>query len=225
MAVAIAALVWGSSRAPVSEAAGNPLYLHGTGVSPACVPLTMDQVVGARATPCAIQSAGVTAVFGFTNLPAQTVTAGVWSFTMYWSGGSGNTADTVTVSAGVTALPTCVGFTPTIPTAGTTWTTTYGASGANPTSPFTVSTTSPPLQPALTIPAGGSLCLQVVLTHNTGGKPSMLYDSGIGVADTHLTPPSTVVPESLLPFAALALAIPLITGRRRVLSLLRWRTR
>jgi hypothetical protein len=53
----------------------------------------------------------------------------------------------------------------------------------------------------------------------------MLYDGGIGVADTRLTPPSTIVPESLLPFAALALAIPLITGRRRVLSLLQWRAR
>jgi hypothetical protein len=97
--------------------------------------------------------------------------------------------------------------------------------GLNTTSPFTVSTSSPPLQPALSIPAGGSLCLQVVLTHSTGGKPSMIYDGGVGVADTHLTPPSTVVPESLLPFAALALAIPMITGRRRLLALVRGRVR
>jgi len=225
MAVAIAALVWGSSRAPVSEAAGNPLYLHGTGVAPACVPLTMDQTAGTRATPCAIQSAsgGVTSVFGFTNLPAQTVTAGVWAFTMYWTGGTGSTLDTVTVSAGVSATATCAGFTPSIPAAGTTWTTTYGASGTNTTSPFTVTTSG--LQPALSIPAGGSLCLQVVLTHSTGGKPSMVYDGGVGVADTHVTAPSTIVPESVLPFAALALAIPLITGRRRLLALVQRRAR
>jgi glycosyltransferase involved in cell wall biosynthesis len=225
MAVAIAALVWGSSRAPVSEAAGNPLYLHGTGVSPACAASTMDQTAGARATPCAIQSSsgGVTAVFAFTNLPAQTVTAGVWSFTMYWSGGSGSTLDTVTVSAGVTALPTCAGFTPTIPNAGSTWTATYGASGANTTSPFAVSTSAS--QGALLIPAGGSLCLQVTLTHSTGGKPSMIYDGATGIADSHLTPPSVVVPESLLPIAGFALLIPLITGRRRLLALVRSRVR
>ena len=223
MAAAIAALVWGSSKAPVSEAAGNPLYLHGTGVAPACAASTMDQTVGAQATPCAIQSGSPAAVFGFTNLPAQTVTAGVWSFTMYWNGGTGNTADTVTLSVGVSALPTCAGFAPTIPNGGTTWTTTYGGSGTNTTSPFTVSTSA--AQAALTIPAGGSLCLQVVLIHNTGGKPSMLFDGAIGVADTHLTPPSVVVPESVLPFAALAVAIPLITGRRRLLALVRRRAR
>jgi len=225
MMVAIAALVWGSSRAPVSQAAGNPLYLHGTGVSPACVPSTMNQTVGTQSTPCTVQSAagGATATFGFTNLPAQTVTAGVWSFTMYWNGGSGSTVDSVTASVGVTALATCVGFTPTIPNAGTTWTTTYGANGALTTSPFTVSTSAS--QSALTIPAGGSLCLQVVLTHSTGGRTSMVYDGAVGVADTHLTPPSVVVPESVLPFAALALAIPLVTGRRRLLSLVPRRTR
>jgi glycosyltransferase involved in cell wall biosynthesis len=218
MAVAITALVWGSSRAPVSEAAGNPLYLHGTGVAPACVPLTMDQTVGAQGTPCAIQSAsgGVTSVFAFTSLPAQTVTGGVWSFTMYWTGGNGNTMDQVTLTVGTSASPTCVPFTPVF-----SWSATYGASTVNPTSPLTMTTN----QGQLGILNGQTLCLQVVLTHSTGGKPSMLYDGGVGVADTHLTPPSTIVPEALLPFAGLALAIPLVTGRRRLLSLLRWRVR
>ena len=37
----------------------------------------------------------------------------------------------------------------------------------------------------------------------------MLYDGVAGAADTHVAPPSVVVPESLLAFAGLALAIPL----------------
>ena len=112
---------------------------------------------------------------------------------------------------------------PSVPNAGTTWTTTYGGSGANTTSPFSVSTSGS--QAALSIPAGGSLCVQVALIHATGGKPSLLYDGLVGTADTHVTPPSVVVPESLLPFAGLALAIPLVTGRRRLKSLAKWVTR
>jgi hypothetical protein len=60
-------------------------------------------------------------------------------------------------------------------------------------------------------------------THGTGGATSILYDGAAGVADTQLITPSIVVPESVLGFAALALAIPLITGRRRLLSFFRVR--
>jgi hypothetical protein len=63
----------------------------------------------------------------------------------------------------------------------------------------------------------------VVLTHNTGGKPSMTYDGAAGTADTRLVPPTTVVPESLAGWLGLALAIPVITQRRRLLSFLRSR--
>ena len=219
------ALAWGSSQAPVVQAAGNPLYLHGTGTSPGCTPSTMDQTVGTRPTACAIQSqsGGVTLTWSFTNLPAQTVAAGVWSFTMYWTGGSGATNDTVAVSVGTSATASCAGFVPVIPNALSTWTTTFGSSGANNTSPFTVNTSASQLP--LIIPAGGSLCLTVVLTHGTGGKPSITYDGTAGVADTSLVPPTTVVPESLVAWIGLALAIPLFTARRRVLSFLRVRAR
>jgi hypothetical protein len=217
--LAFGALAWGAGRVPVVQAAGSPLYLHG---GPACATQTMDQNTGTQATPCAIQSSsgGVATVFGFTNLPAQTVSAGVWSFTMYWTGGTGNTNDTVTVSAGVSLTASCAGFLATVPAAPSTWTTTYGLSGALTTSPFTVSTSAPQLLP-MVIPAGGSLCLQVVLTHTSGGKPSMTYDGIAGVADTRLIPPTSVVPESLLGWLSLAFAIPLLTQRRRVLSFLR----
>jgi hypothetical protein len=173
------------------------------------------------ATPCSIQSSsgGVTTVFGFTNLPAQTVAAGTWSFTMNWTGGNGNTNDTVTLSAGISLTSSCTGFLATVPNGLTTWTATYGSSGANLTSPFTVNTSSSQLP--MVIPAGGSLCLQVVLTHSTGGKPSMIYDGAVGTADTRLVPPSTVVPESLVGWLGLALAIPLVTQRRRLLAVLR----
>jgi hypothetical protein len=78
-------------------------------------------------------------------------------------------------------------------------------------------------QLALVIPAGGSLCLSVTLTHNTGGKPDMLYDGTAGVGDTRVVPPSIVVPESVLGFVGLALLIPLFTARRRLLSLVKVR--
>jgi 1,2-diacylglycerol 3-beta-glucosyltransferase len=219
--LAVSALLVGSTNVPVVQSAGNPLYLHGTGTSPGCTPSTMDQVVGARATACAFSATGATAVFGFTNLPAQTVSAGVWSLTMYWTGGSGLTQDTVSVTVGAVAGASCAGFVGTIPNAGTTWTTTVGSNGINTTSPFTVSTSAS--QAALVIPAGGSLCLAVTLTHNTGGRISMTYDGTAGVADTRLVPPSTVVPEALLGLLGVALVIPLITGRRRVLAFLRVR--
>ena len=213
-----------SSRAPVVEAAGNPLYLHGTGPGPTCTASTIDQNVGAQATPCQIQSAGVTTTWAWTSLPAQTVAAGVWTFTLYWAGGTGSTSDTVAIAAGVSATSSCTGFAATVPNPGTTWTATYGASTGNPTSPVTASTSASQLP--LVIPAGGSLCVSVTLTHNTGGKPFMLYDGASGVASTGIVPPSIIVPESLIGFAGLALAIPLITGRglllRRVVA---WRAR
>ena len=219
--LAVGALLWGSARVPIVESAGNPLYVHGTGVSPACVPSTMDQVVGVRATPCSVTSNGTTAVFGFTNLPSQTVSAGVWSLKFYWNGGTGSVSDTITVSVGAVAGASCVGFVASIPNGGSTWTTTYGSGGANTTSPVTVNTSAS--QAALVIPAGGSLCLRVVLAHGTGGATSILFDGTAGVADTQMIPPSTVVPESLLGFIGLALMIPIITGRKRLLSFLRVR--
>src|SRR5260370_709609 len=193
--LAFGALAWGSTRVPIVQAAGNPLYLHGGAL---CTAPSLDQTTGSMATPCSIQSTsgGVTAVFGFTNLPAQTVAAGTWSFTMNWTGGNGNTNDTVTLSAGISLTSSCTGFVATVPNGLSTWTATYGSSGANLTSPFTVTTSASQLP--MVIPAGGSLCLQVVLTHNTGGQPSMVYDWPVGTADTRLVPPSSVVPESLV---------------------------
>jgi hypothetical protein len=69
------------------------------------------------------------------------------------------------------------------------------------------------------IPAGGSLCLSVTITHTTGGATSMLYDGVAGAGDTRVVPPSIVVPEDLLGFLAVGLVVPLITGRPRLLAL------
>src|SRR4029077_9021410 len=111
----------------------NPLYLHGTGVLPGGTPSTMDPNIGTQATACAVQPAagGVISTFAFANLPAQTVT-GVWSFTMFWSGGTGLTNDTVTLTVGLSTSATCSPFVPAF-----NWSTTYGAAGVNTTSPFT----------------------------------------------------------------------------------------
>jgi hypothetical protein len=183
----------------------------------------MNQGVGIRPTPCVIRStaAGVRTVWGFTNLPAQTVGPGVWAFTMYWNDGSRLTNDTVTVTAGVSATASCAGFAATIPNAGTTWSTTFGAAGANTASPFTVSTSAS--QASLSIPAGGSLCLSVTLTHNRGEATNFSYDGTAGVADTRVLPPTIVVPESDLAFVGLALMIPVMTGRKRLLAVVRHR--
>src|SRR5260370_36423199 len=99
------------------QAGGTPLYRHGTGHAPACTAPTMDQLAGSKNPACAIQSTpgGVTTVFGFTNLPAQTVAAGVWSFSMYWTGGGRDTNGTRTLSVGGSATARCAVFVPSIP--------------------------------------------------------------------------------------------------------------
>src|SRR4029077_4748998 len=203
-------LALASTQAPVVNAAGNPLYLHGTGTAPGCTASTADQAVGTRTTACEILSGTGATTWTFGNLPAQTVAAGVWSFTMYWTGGTGNTADTVAVAAGTSLTASCAGFVPTVPGVGT-WSTTYGSSGTNTTSPFTVSTSASQLPMVIT--SGGSLCIRVTLTHNTGGKPSMVYDGVAGAADTSVLPPSIIVPESLLGLLGFAAIVPLLAGR------------
>ena len=203
-------LALASTHAPVVSAAGNPLYLHGTGTAPGCTASTIDQNPGSTNPGCQIQSeaGGVATTWTFSNLPAQTVAGGVWTFTMYWTGGSGQTNDTVTIAAGVSLTASCAGFVATIPNAGTTWSTTYGA---NTTSPFTVSTSASQLPVVIT--PGGSLCVTVTLTHGTGGKPSMVYDGPVGVGDTRIVPPSIIVPESLLGLVGLVAVVPLLVTR------------
>ena len=128
---------------------------------------------------------------------------------------------TVTVSAGVVAGASCAGFAASVPNAGTTWTTTYGRGGAHTTSPFTVNTSAS--QAALVIPAGGSLCLRVDVSQSNGNDVDLAYDGAAGVGDTRVVPPSIVVPESLLAFAGFALLVPLVTGRKRWLALIKGR--
>jgi len=203
-------LALASTHAPVVSAAGNPLYLHGTGTAPGCTASTIDQNPGSTNPGCQIQSeaGGVATTWTFSNLPAQTVAGGMWTFTMYWTGGSGQTNDTVTIAAGVSLTASCAGFVATIPNAGTTWSATYGA---NTTSPFTVSTSASQLPVVIT--PGGSLCVTVTLTHGTGGKPSMVYDGPVGVGDTRIVPPSIIVPESLLGLVGLVAVVPLLVTR------------
>ncbi|TME67843.1 MAG: glycosyltransferase [Chloroflexi bacterium] len=213
LALVFAGLAAASVRAPVVSAAGNPLYLHGSGVAPGCTATSVDQAIGTRTTACEIQSApgGVVTTWAFSNLPAQTVTAGVWTFSMDWTGGNGNTNDTVTVAAGVSATSSCAVFVPLIPNAGSTWTASYGSGVGNTTSPLTASTSASQLP--VVIVAGGSLCIQVTLTHVTGGKPSMVYDGLAGAGDTQIVPPSIIVPESLAGFLGFAAVVPLFAAR------------
>jgi hypothetical protein len=73
------------------------------------------------------------------------------------------------------------------------------------------------------IPPGGSLCFQVDGSQGNGNNLDLVYDGTAGVGDTRLVPPSIVVPESLLGFAAFALLIPLFTSRKRVLAFVKVR--
>jgi hypothetical protein len=75
----------------------------------------------------------------------------------------------------------------------------------------------------LVIPQGGSLCLSVTLSHNTGGRPSLLYDGIANVADTRIVPPSIIVPEALLGLVGLAAFIPMLAGRKRLFAFVRIR--
>jgi 1,2-diacylglycerol 3-beta-glucosyltransferase len=216
LVLTLGALAWGSLTAPLVSAAGNPLYLHGTGTAPGCAPASMSPTVGSRAPGCTLNDA--IGVFAYSGLPAQTVAAGVWSFTMYWTPAGPIPLSHITLSVGVSATASCAGFVATIPNAGTTWTTTFGALGAHTTSPFTVSTSAS--QAALVIPAGGSLCLRADISQEEDDVP-MVYDGRAGEGDTRLIPPTTVVPESVLGLVGVALLIPIVTGRRKVLSLLK----
>jgi len=206
-------LALASIHAPVVSAAGNPLYLHGAGTAPGCAASTVDQTAGTRSTACQVQSAagGVTTTWAWSNLPAQTVTAGSWTLNMSWTGGSGTTHDTVSVAVGVSPTASCASFVATIPNPGTTWTADYGASVAGSTNPLTVTTSASQLP--LVITPGGTLCISVTLTHETGGKPSMLYDGTAGNGSTNIVAPSIIVPESLLPLAGFALLIPIVATR------------
>jgi cellulose synthase/poly-beta-1,6-N-acetylglucosamine synthase-like glycosyltransferase len=206
-------LAFASTHAPVVKAAGGPLSFHGTGTAPGCTASTIDQSPGTRTTACQIQSTagGITTTWAWTGLPAQTVAAGTWTLNYYWTGGSGSTNDLVSVSVGVLATSSCAGFIATIPNVGTTWSAAYGGNTANATSPLTVTTSASQL--ALVIPPGGSLCVSLTLTHETGGKPSMLYDGTTSAGPSSIVPPSIIVPESLLPVAGFALLIPVLATR------------
>jgi cellulose synthase/poly-beta-1,6-N-acetylglucosamine synthase-like glycosyltransferase len=201
-------IAFASTHAPVVSAAGNPLYLHGTGTAPNCTPASLSPTPGARPTACHLS--GDVGVWSESSLPAQTVANGTWSFTMYWAP-NGNSTGTVLISAGVAVGASCAGFIATIPNPLTTWTATYGPGTANTTSPFTVTTSA--AQAPLVIPPGGSLCLGVDVSQGNGNNLDMLYDRGVGLADTRVVPPSIVVPESLLGVAGFIPFIPMFAAR------------
>ena len=201
LATMFASLAIASVRVPVVKAAGNPLYLHGTGTAPACAPGTMNATPGNRATPCSFGD-GV-AIFSFANLPAQTIPGGTWTFKLYWTPGVPVLLSNVSLSVGVVSGASCAAFAAVL-----TWGGTYGT-GANPAT-FSITTGT-----AVTILTGQTLCLKVDLSVENDDSP-MIYDSA--AAPSQLQPPVTIVPESLLAFLGLALVVPVVTGRRRWLT-------
>src|SRR5205807_10321217 len=65
-------LALASTHAPVVSAAGNPLYLHGTGTAPGCTASTIDQNSVSTNPVCHIQSktSAVATIWTLSNLPA-----------------------------------------------------------------------------------------------------------------------------------------------------------
>jgi cellulose synthase/poly-beta-1,6-N-acetylglucosamine synthase-like glycosyltransferase len=206
-----AGLAAASTHAPVVSAAGNALYLHGTGTTPVCAASSVDQSAGTRAPACAIQSAGTTTTWSWTGLPAQTVAGGGWTFNLFWTGGAGNESDTVAVQVGVSNTASCAGFVASVPKTGTTWTASFGT--GNPAATNSVTVTTSAAQDPLVIPAGNTLCISVTLTHMTGGKPSLLYDGTAAAGASNVVAPSIIVPESLIPLMGFAVVIPVIASR------------
>jgi hypothetical protein len=198
LGVALAGLGLGAVNAPIADAAGTSLFLHGGG------PGTLDTTSPAGLPPQALVLApGVTRTWATTSstAAAQTIFS-TTSFTFnYWTLGGGGTAN-VTLTFAFSSSVTCSSPTTIAQT------TTTLASGSN----LTTGTFSPSSN--VSVPAGSFFCFTV--TVNTLGLALTLDYDASGSPSNLISTQTIFIPELVLPFLGLALLAPI--GARRLPS-------
>jgi hypothetical protein len=189
-------LVVGAVHAPITQAAGTSLFLHGAG------PFTLDATSpGAVLPQTMLLTTGNTRTWATTSSTsaAQTISSTTSFSFNYWTLGVGGSAN-VTLTFAFSSSNTCSSLTTVAQT------TTTLASGANQTTGL-----FSPLS-NMTVPAGSFFC--VTLTVNSIGLVTLTLDYDASSSPTNLNSTQTIfIPESVLPFLALVLLAPIWARR------------
>ena len=198
LGLALAGLGIGAINAPIANAAGSSLFLHGgspgtlDGTSPGgLIPQTMLLTTGNTRTWATTSSTtAAQTIFSTTSFTFNYTTTGV--------GGTANVTLTFAFSSsGTCSSPTTIAQT-----------TTGLAAGTNSTGAFSPSSN-------VSVPAGSFFCLTVVV--NSIGLVTLTLDYDASSSPTNLTSTQMIfIPELVLPFVGLALLAPI--GARRLLS-------
>jgi hypothetical protein len=199
LGVALAGLGLGAVNAPIADAAGTSLFLHGGS------PGTLDTTSPAGALlQTMLLTAGNSRTWATTSSTAasQTISSGT-SFTFnYWTLGVGGSAN-VTLTFAFSSSPTCSSPTTIAQT------TTGLVSGANQ------STGSFAPASNVSVPAGSFFCF--TLTVNSIGLITLTLDYDASGSPSNLISTQLIfIPELVLPFLGLALLAPI--GVRRLSS-------
>jgi hypothetical protein len=196
LGVALAGLGLGAVNAPIADAAGTSLFLHGGG------PFTLDATSPGAALPqTMLLTAGNTRTWATTASTAasQTISSST-SFTFnYWTLGVGGTAN-VTLTFAFSSSSTCSSPTTIAQT------TTTLASGSN----LTTGAFSPSAN--VSVPAGSFFCFTV--TVNSIGLVTLTLDYDASGSPSNLISTQLIfIPELVMPFLGLALLAPIAVRR------------
>ncbi len=196
LGAALAGLGVGAINAPIADAAGTSLFLHGAG------PFTLDATSPGAALPqTMLLTAGNTRTWATTSSTAasQTISSST-SFTFnYWTLGVGGTAN-VTLTFAFSSSSTCSS------PATIAQTTTGLVSGANQ------STASFAPSSNVSVPAGSFFCFTV--TVNSIGLVTLTLDYDASGSPSNLISTQLIfIPELVLPFLGLALLAPIAVRR------------
>jgi 1,2-diacylglycerol 3-beta-glucosyltransferase len=212
MAVALAGVAVGASRAPVAQAnAGSNFFLFGSAAAPTLFSTSnsnntaRSQIFDTTCTPAcpAVWTSGVGAFPGAatSTTNAQTIFAGTWSW-QYWTANSGANATVNWVfrygdNVGCSTNPVTIASFAAVPVlrnqAGTS--VVVGTTVAN-----------------VTVPAGKFMCLSI--TWNSGGPATLRYGNNNNQRTNFTTPQVIFIPEYGVALLGLALVIPLATKLR-----------
>ena len=206
LALTLGGLVVGAVHAPITQAAGTSLFLHGAG------PFTLDATSpGAVLPQTMLLTTGNSRTWAATSTTAaaQTISSTTSFSFNYWTLGVGGSAN-VTLTFAFSSSNTCSSPTTIAQTATTL------ASGANQTTgSFSPSSN-------ITVPAGSFFCF--MLTVNSIGLITLTLDYDASSSPTNLISTQTIfIPELVLPFLALVLLAPIwarrLSSRRKCQAL------